>query len=86
MDMVELKGHIYLIIIDYYSRWIEIAYLQKTTSGSIVNSKSVFSCNGIPELVISDNVPQFTSWTFQTVLVLYVAERTSYFCLARKLI
>ena len=54
MDMFKLKGHIYLIIIDYYSRC-------KTTSGCIVNNcKSVFSRNGIPELVISDNGPQFT--------------------------
>ena len=44
MDVFELKGHIYLIIIDYFSRWIEISHLQKTTSGSIVNNcKSVFS-------------------------------------------
>ena len=43
MDLIELKEHISLIIIDYYSRWIEISHLQKTTSGSIVNNyKSVF--------------------------------------------
>ena len=65
MDLFELKGHTYLIIIDYYSRWIEVSLLQKTTSGSIVNNcKSVFSWNGIPELVISDNGPQFTSKEF----------------------
>ena len=39
--------------------------LQKNTSGSIVNNyKSVFSRNGIPELVISDNGPQFISKVF----------------------
>ena len=58
MDLFELKGHTYLIIIDYYSRWIEVSLLQETTSGIIVNNyKSVFSRNGIPELVISDNGP-----------------------------
>ena len=65
IDLFKLKGHTYLIIIDYYSRWIELSSLQKTTSGSIVNNcKSVFSRNGIPELVISDNGPQFTSKEF----------------------
>ena len=65
IDMFELKGHIYLIIIGYNSRSIEISHLQKTTLGSIVNNcKSVFSRNGIPEFAISDNGPQFTSKEF----------------------
>ena len=56
MDLFELKGHTYLIIIDYYSWGREVSPLQKTSSGSIVNNcKSVFSRNGIPELVIFDN-------------------------------
>ena len=53
------------MIIDYYSRWIEVSPLQKITSGSIDNNcKSVFFRNGIPEFVISDNGPQFTSKEF----------------------
>ena len=65
MHLFKLKGHTYLIIIDNYSRWIEVSSLQKTTSGSIVNNcKSVFSRNGILELVISDNGPQFISKVF----------------------
>ena len=65
MDLFELKVHTYLIIIDYYSRWIEVSPLQKTTSGSIVNNcKSIFSWNGIPELVIPDNGPHFISKVF----------------------
>ena len=65
MDLFEVKEHTYMIIIDYYSRWIEVSHLQKTTSGSIVNNcKSVFSGNRIPELVISDNSQQFTSKEF----------------------
>ena len=65
MDLFELKGHTYLIIIDNYSRWIEVSPLQKTNSGNIVNNcKSVFSRNGIPELLISDNGLQFISKVF----------------------
>ena len=58
MDLFELKGHTCLMIIDYYSRWIEVSPLQKNTSDNIV------SRNGIPELVMSDNGPQFTSTEF----------------------
>ena len=32
MNLFELKGYTYLIIIDYYSRWIEVSPLQKTTT------------------------------------------------------
>ena len=51
MDLYELKGHTYLIIIDYYFRWIEVSLLQKTTSSTIVDTyKSVFSWNGILDI------------------------------------
>ncbi|XP_029654134.1 uncharacterized protein LOC115227445 [Octopus sinensis] len=60
MDLFELKGHGYLLVIDYYSRWRERSHLQTTISGSIVdNCKSIFVRYGIREAVISDNDPQF---------------------------
>ncbi|GAB1602716.1 uncharacterized protein K02A2.6-like, partial [Argonauta hians] len=65
MDLFEIKNQKYLIIVDYYSRWIEIAYMQTTTSASIVNHcKSIFARHGIPEVVISDNGPQFIAKEF----------------------
>ncbi|GAB1609879.1 uncharacterized protein LOC115227445, partial [Argonauta hians] len=63
--LFEIKNQKYLIIVDYYSRWIEIAYMQTTTSASIVNHcKSIFARHGIPEVVISDNGPQFIAKEF----------------------
>uniref|UniRef100_H3AFM5 Integrase catalytic domain-containing protein n=1 Tax=Latimeria chalumnae TaxID=7897 RepID=H3AFM5_LATCH len=51
----------YLAMIDYYSRFIEISRLQDTASGTVVNHiKSQFSRRGIPEVLISDNGPQFS--------------------------
>ena len=29
MDLLELRGHAYLIITDYYSRWIEMSLYRK---------------------------------------------------------
>lgn len=72
MDLFEQKGHKYLIVIDYYSRWIEISHLQNTISGSIVNHcKSIFAKYGIPESVISDNGPQFISKHFVDFAKIY---------------
>lgn len=67
MDLFELKGHQYLLIVDYYSRWIEFAHLTQTTSKSVIeHCKSIFARQGIPEVVVSDNGPQFSSREFLT--------------------
>jgi len=36
MDIAELRGVNYLIVIDYYSRWIEIVELKDKTRYSII--------------------------------------------------
>ena len=48
-------------MIDYYSRFVEMARLTRTTAEEVINHmKSVFARHGIPEHVMSDNGPQFT--------------------------
>ncbi|XP_014768870.1 uncharacterized protein K02A2.6-like [Octopus bimaculoides] len=70
MDLCILKGHRYLLVIDYYSR-IEISHLQTAITGSIVdNCKPIFARYGILEVGIFDNGPQFKSkefWDFSNV-------------------
>ena len=52
-------------VIDYYSRFIEIAKLSTTILTSIITHlKSIFSRHGIPEIVRSDNEPQYSSEQF----------------------
>ena len=61
-DLFELKGHSYLLIVDYYSRFIEVARLNRTTADEVIlHTKGVFARHGIPEVVVSDNGPQFSS-------------------------
>ena len=61
-DLFEWNHKIYLLIIDYYSRYIEVAHLTQATASEIVaHTKSIFARHGIPETVISDNGPQYTS-------------------------
>ena len=52
---------------DYYSRWIEVKQLtpQATTTNVISRLKSAFISFRIPEVIISDNGPQFASREFR---------------------
>ena len=64
-DLFELKGESFLIVIDYFSRYAELCKLSRTTSPDvIVHLKSMFARHGIPELLKSDNGPQFASSVF----------------------
>ena len=64
-DLFEWQKSQYLLVVDYYSRFIETAKLLSTTSVNVINHlKSIFSRHGIPETVISDNGPQYSSEQF----------------------
>ena len=65
-DLFELKGAHYLLVIDYFSRYIEITKLSTTTSTSIIEAlKSIFSRHGIPDSLTSDNGPQYSAKEFE---------------------
>ena len=65
-DLFEFKKKTYIVLVDYYSRWIEVKQLtpQATTTNVISRLKSAFISFGIPEVIISDNGPQFASREF----------------------
>ncbi|XP_030846949.1 uncharacterized protein K02A2.6-like [Strongylocentrotus purpuratus] len=66
MDLFEYQGKMFLIVEDYYSRWIEVKRLHGHTSEAVIKSlKEIFAVHGIPDVVISDNGPQFANETFQ---------------------
>ena len=62
MDLFEWKGKPHLIIVDYYSRYPEVAELRDTKARTVITkTKSTFNRHGIPDNVISDNGPQYAS-------------------------
>ena len=61
-DLFDLKGSTYLLVVDYFSRFVEVQKLNTTTSPSVVTHlKSIFARFGIPATMITDNGPQFKS-------------------------
>ena len=65
VDLFEYNNTHYLLSVDYYSKWIEIAKLDNQSSkNTITYLQSEFSRYGIPDQLISDNGPQFISTEF----------------------
>ena len=61
-DICALEGRHFLIVVDYYSRYIDIAHLSSMTSSQVIGKlKNIFARWGIPEEVVSDNGTQFSS-------------------------
>lgn len=61
-DLMEFKKVQYLVVVDYYSRYIELSKLESTSSASIINHlKSIMARHGVPETLVSYNGPQFSS-------------------------
>ncbi|KAK9685727.1 Integrase core domain [Popillia japonica] len=68
IDLYELNGHVYLIIVDYYSKYPEIVTLNKdlTTHNIIKHMESIFARHDIPRIVMSDSAKQFNSQEYKT--------------------
>ncbi|XP_062508146.1 uncharacterized protein K02A2.6-like [Corticium candelabrum] len=65
-DLFELDGQAFLITVDYYSNFAELDVLPKTTTGAVIRVRKAQSArHEIPNLLITDNGPQFVSAKFQ---------------------
>lgn len=69
-DLFEYKGKKYLLVVDFYSNYIEIAFLNRDsqTSSVITELKSIFARHGIPMKLLSDGGPPYNSSDFQKFL------------------
>ena len=65
-DLFKWNQATFLLIVDYCSRFIEIARLNRLTADEVITrTKSIFAWHGIPETVISDNGPQYASEAYR---------------------
>ena len=64
-DLFNYQGAQYLLVTDYYSKYPIVRKLNSTTSATVINHlKSVFAEHRIPETLVSDNGPQYSSQEF----------------------
>ena len=64
-DICHVKKRPYLIAVDYFSKFIEVNYLPSLSPSETIRAlKSLFARHGIPEVVRSDNGPQYDSAEF----------------------
>ena len=60
------SGNMFFLVLDAYSKWLEIFLMPTTTSNKTIETfKSLLARYGLPEQIVSDNGPQFTSNEFK---------------------
>ena len=60
------EGTMFLVIIDAHSKWTEVIPMKSATTLTTTQQlRMVFSRFGIPESIVSDNGPQFSSYEFE---------------------
>ena len=66
-DPFHLYGHYYLLMIDYYSKFIFNETLENLQSSTVINKcKKIFSQPGAPKELVTDNRPEFISYNFKS--------------------
>jgi len=60
-DIAQYGGKDYLVIVDYFSRWVEVSKLKcKTATELSKECKKVYARFGIPSIMIADNMPFYS--------------------------
>lgn len=77
MDICQYGAKSYLVVSDYYSRFMDILPLSNKTAGQcIAKLKTFFATHGLPVEIIADNVP-FGSREFRTFCAEYDIKLTT---------
>ena len=65
MWIIPFLGKYYFILVDAFSRWIEVHIVDTTSATSSINVlHKIFSTHGLPKQLVSDNGTAFTSNEF----------------------
>ncbi|XP_015265536.1 PREDICTED: uncharacterized protein K02A2.6-like [Gekko japonicus] len=64
-----VQGQMFLIIVDAWSKWLEVVQMNTTTSAAVIHAlRRLFVTHGLPDTLVSDNGPQFVSDEFRQFL------------------
>ncbi|XP_037521850.1 uncharacterized protein K02A2.6-like [Rhipicephalus sanguineus] len=78
IDLFTLEGKEYVVVVDYYSRFIELEQLKRTTTKDIAQVlEPIFARFGVPTTLRTDNGPQFTSAEFKELVQRWGATHTT---------
>ena len=59
-------GSMYMVVVDAHSKWLEVFPMTTTTTEKTLEVlRNLFASYGLPEQLVSDNGPQFTSHKFE---------------------
>lgn len=66
-DLFHFNGKVYIVVMDYYSKYIEMSCLNNNSSAVqvIIQLKAIFARHGIPLTLVTDNGPPFNSALFK---------------------
>ena len=68
-DLCQLKGSVYLVVVDYFSRFIEVQEMTSTTAVNIIKVlKSMFSRYGIPAVLLTNGLAERSVKTVKDLL------------------
>lgn len=77
-DLFHWRGHTYLIVVDYFSRYIELSRLTSTSLVALVEQfKSILSKHGLCDTIVSDGRPQYTSDVLRQFCLKYGIEHVT---------
>jgi len=72
LPITEKRNEYIFVLVDYLTKWVEAEPTRKIESDNVINFLSrVFARHGIPEVLITDNGPQFRSDKTKAFLDLY---------------
>lgn len=65
IDFFHLSSVTYILVVDYFSKYIELQHLHHTTASTVINAlKTCFARFGIPDEIVAVNGPPFDSKEF----------------------
>ena len=63
------QGSMFMVLVDAYSKWLEVVPMASTTTEKTLEVlRGMFARYGLPDQIVSDNGPQFTSTEFDVFM------------------